>query len=95
MAVREAEIEEYLFGRVKKLKGECIKLVQGTGLPDRVVVLPNGRIFFIELKKQGTGRLSALQRERIKRLRKLGATVYIPDTKTEIDEILRKETDNG
>lgn len=51
--VREKTIEEYLVEVVEiDLGGKCYKLIgfDFTGFPDRTVLLPGGRIYFIELK---------------------------------------------
>jgi hypothetical protein len=50
---REAKVEDVLYdGVVDDLGGLCIKLnpLWYVGIPDRLVLLPGGRIFFIELK---------------------------------------------
>ena len=59
----EKEIERYLCKRVKALGGYAYKFrsITQVGVADRIVCLPNGQTWFIELKRAG-GRLSALQR---------------------------------
>ncbi len=44
------------------------------GVPDRLVILPNGTIFFVEMK-QDDGKLSAIQKAQHERLRMHGANV--------------------
>jgi hypothetical protein len=55
MATTEKEegIESYLKERAKALGGLAIKFapLSFVGLPDRIVLLPRGRIGFIELKR--------------------------------------------
>jgi hypothetical protein len=48
---------------VKEHGGLFIKFVSPStrGVPDRIVITPSGRIYFVELKKEG-GRLSPIQR---------------------------------
>ena len=60
--MRERDIEKKLIKGVKKLGGECLKWVSpgNIGVPDRIVILPSGDIFFVELKTD-TGRLSGPQ----------------------------------
>lgn len=74
----EKALECLLKKQVKKLGGLCWKLVSpGTaGVPDRLVVMPDGRVLFVELKGPA-GRLSAIQQVRIKELldRKVTALV--------------------
>ena len=53
--MREKEIEKKLTQMVKKAGGICPKLVSPgfDGMPDRMVLLPNGRICFVEVKAPG------------------------------------------
>lgn len=46
------------------------------GVPDRLVLLPGGRVIFVELKTD-TGRLSTLQEFVHGRLRRLGMDVQV------------------
>lgn len=82
----EKEIEQHLVKRVKEIGGRSYKFVSpgNSGVPDRMVCLPGGRIIFIELKATGeTPR--PLQEMQQKRLRDLGNTVYTFDSKELID----------
>ena len=90
----ERDVEQYLKDQVKKRGGRCIKLhsISEEGLPDRMVLLPGGKIFFCELKRRG-GLLSPMQRLQHKRFRSLGQRVHIPFSKEEVDQILKEETD--
>ena len=49
--MREHEIERKLVDAVKAKGGICWKFVSpGTaGVPDRIILMPNGRIAFVEL----------------------------------------------
>jgi len=62
----------------KKLGGEALKIeIKGRrGWPDRLLVLPNGRVWWIEVKDE-KGRLSRQQELRIARLRELGHEVHV------------------
>jgi hypothetical protein len=52
-----------------------------TGLPDRLIILPGGVIYFVEFKAPGqTPR--KIQQYVITKLRNLGATVYVIDSIT-------------
>lgn len=72
--MKESEIEARLVRGVKALGGVAYKFVSpgNVGVPDRLVVLPGGRVIFVELKAEG-GRLSPMQRRQMTRLRQLGA----------------------
>ena len=76
--MRESVIEARLRDGVKALGGICWKFVSPgtTGVPDRLIILPGGRIIFVELKAD-TGRTSAIQQYRINELRNIGADVRI------------------
>lgn len=58
----EKQIEAYLVKRVKELGGVAYKFTSPAhrGVADRVVALPDGVVWFVELKTEG-GRLSPLQ----------------------------------
>lgn len=50
--MRESLIERRLREAVERAGGKCLKLPANLyrGIPDRLVLLPGGRVFFIELK---------------------------------------------
>ena len=66
---REKQLEKYLRLRIEERGGVCLKFVSPgqDGVPDRVVVMPGGRVYFVELKTQ-TGKLSRIQKYQLKRL---------------------------
>lgn len=76
--MRESVIEARLRDGVKAMDGICWKFVSPgtTGVPDRIIILPGGKIIFVELKAD-TGRTSAIQQYRINELRNIGADVRI------------------
>lgn len=76
--MKESEIEKILVCEVKKLGGIAYKWVSpgNDGIPDRIVVFPDQRPVFVELKTD-KGRLTALQKVQIRRLEKLGQEVKI------------------
>ena len=61
--MNESEIEQYLVKTVRAMDGEAYKFnsLSHRGVSDRIVCLPNGETWFIELKTSG-GKLSALQK---------------------------------
>ena len=73
----ETSVEKKLKKRVKDIGGIAPKLVSpGTsGMPDRLVILPNGIVSFVETKKPKGGKLSARQRIVHKQLKSLGCDV--------------------
>lgn len=74
-----------------RLKGWSIKLLPFNiaGLPDRMALLPLGRIFFAEIKTTGRP-LRAIQKVIIDKIRKLGFNVYIIDNSEYLNEIIEK-----
>lgn len=76
--MREKDIEKVLVAEVKKLGGRAYKWTSpgNDGVPDRIVIFPDRAPVFVELKTD-TGKLSALQKVQIDRLRKLGQKVYV------------------
>ena len=60
-----------------------------TGVPDRIVLLPRGKIGFVEVKRPGE-RPRPIQVKRIEELRELGFKVFVLDDEKDIDEILKK-----
>ena len=88
--ILEKQIEAYLKSRIEKnLKGLCLKLVplHFTGLPDRLCLIPKGRIFFVETKSPGKD-LRPRQAYVKKQLESLGFTVYKIDGKDQIDNLI-------
>lgn len=83
--MREKTVEQKLVSEVKKAGGICPKWVAPgfDGVPDRIVMLPGGRIAFVEVKAPGE-KPRPLQAARHELLKRLGFRVYILD---EIEEI--------
>lgn len=86
----EKEIEKALVKKVKALGGLCIKFTSPSmmGIPDRIVLLPKGKLGFVELKRPG-GKARPIQTKRIKDLKELGFKVFILDKKEKIDEVIK------
>ena len=86
----EKNTEAYLRDEIRRRGGMAYKFVSPgqTGVPDRIVILPGGQIFFVELKSEGK-KSSAKQKCQQERLRALGCTVYADiDTKAKVREML-------
>ena len=64
MTELEKEIEKKLRTAVEAAGGKCLKWVcpGWSGVPDRLVLLPGGRIVFVETKRPKGGKLSMLQK---------------------------------
>ncbi len=74
----EADAESFLLQSVKTLRGLCFKLkfIGFMGAPDRLVLMPGGRFYFVELK-QLTGKLEPSQEILFPRIEKRGFKVHI------------------
>ena len=92
----ESKVEERLVRGVKRLGGMCLKWVSPgcTGVPDRIVVLPGGRVIFVELK-QPAGRKSVRQKLVGWKLMTLEADVRCLWNPEEVDEFLREVGGHG
>ena len=86
----EKSIEKQLVRAVKAAGGIAPKLVSPgmDGMPDRMVLLPHGRIGFVEVKAPGKVP-RPLQAARHAQLRKLGFKVYVLDDPAQIPDILK------
>lgn len=87
--MREKAIETKLVQAVKSKGGICPKFVCPSmgGMPDRLALLTDGRLAFIELKATGK-KLRPLQVKRKHQLEKLGFLVYFIDSIEQIGGIL-------
>lgn len=85
----EKTLEKYLKACVEsKLKGLCLKILSLhiTGLPDRLCLIPGGKILFVELKTTGK-RPRRIQVYMHNKLRELGFRVEVIDSKEQINII--------
>lgn len=88
--MRERTIEQALVRTVAKAGGLCLKFISPgvRGVPDRIVLMPCGRMTFVEVKAPGC-RPTRLQRIMHDRLRTLGFTVLVIDSMEGIREVVR------
>jgi hypothetical protein len=89
----EKQVEAYLRRRVTAAGGVARKWVSPghNGVPDRLVFLPGGKIYPVEMKAPGRkANLSPGQRVEHTRLARLGAPVWVLSTRAEVDAFLRE-----
>jgi hypothetical protein len=88
--ISEKAVENYLLSCVAEAGGiaEKVTVLGNRGFFDRLVVLPGGRICFVEVKKPKGGRFSAHQVVRHDRYRALGAEVVVLKTLADVDLLL-------
>lgn len=88
--MREDSVETHLLRAVKAARGLCIKLnpMGVVGIPDRMVLLPGGRMVFVECKKPKNARVARLQFWWRDKLLNLGFTHRFVWTKEGVDELM-------
>lgn len=74
MTQLEKDIEKKLRAMVERHGGLCLKWVcpGWSGVPDRIILLPGGRVIFAETKRPKGGKVERLQKWWRERLQKLG-----------------------
>ena len=89
--MREKQIEQSLVRAVKRHGGICPKFVSPgmDGMPDRLVLMPGGRIAFVEVKAPGR-KPRPLQVRRHEQLRSLGFAVFVLDNPAAIPELVEQ-----
>lgn len=87
--MREKTIEEHLVKAVRLMGGLAPKFVSPglDGVPDRLLLLPDGRMAFAELKAPGK-QLRPLQKRRKRQLETLGFRVFVIDSTDQIGGVL-------
>ncbi|MFP7271993.1 VRR-NUC domain-containing protein [Bacillus safensis] len=88
---REKDIEKYLREQVKRIKGVAYKFESpgNIGVPDRLVLLPGGKVYFVELKAPGRKPRPTQIRQQ-KRIKDLGNEVYVIDSFVGVDVFISK-----
>lgn len=89
--MREKTVEAKLVKAVKSMGGLAPKFISPglDGVPDRLVLLPGGKLAFIELKAPGK-ELRPLQVRRKRQLEALGFLVYCIDSPEQIGGIIHE-----
>ena len=87
-------VEEYFVKAAKRAKCLVRKLQWGcrNGAPDRLIIFPDGRLFFVELKSPGKEAKAHQLREHA-RLMGYGQRVYTIDTKPKVDAFFEEFAD--
>lgn len=94
--MREKTIEQKLVSAVKLTGGIAPKFTSPglDGMPDRLLLLPHGRLAFAEIKATGR-KPRPLQEARHGMLRRLDFQVYVIDSAERIPQIIRElESEN-
>ena len=87
--MREKHIEQKLVQAVRQMGGLAPKFISPgwAGAPDRLILLPGGRLAFVEVKAPGKT-LRPLQVRRKGQLEALGFRVYVIDHPNQIGGVL-------
>lgn len=90
----ERELEKRFVQKVREAGGYAYKFVSpGTsGVPDRLVVLPEGKTGFVEVKAPGK-KPRAEQEYQIRRLKALGCYVAVLDDPEKIGQVIQEIKD--
>lgn len=82
--MRERDVEAHYKKLVEDTGGLFIKFTSPShsGVPDRIVILPNGRIYFVEFKAPNK-KPRPLQLHIINKIRELGCEVRVIDRKVD------------
>ena len=85
----ERQVEKALVNAIKKAGGIAPKFTSpGTaGMPDRIIILPKGKVCFVELKAPGQ-KPRPLQQRQMDRLTQLGCMARTIDHPNQIQELL-------
>lgn len=89
--MRESTIENYLRVKVLGMGGWALKIpaIHHAGIPDRIILLPGGRVFFAETKCKGK-KPRKLQLLVHRKLRRMGFVVEVIDNNEQTKQILRR-----
>ena len=87
--MREKTLEKKFVAAVKAAGGIAPKFASPgfDGVPDRLALLPGGRMAFVEVKAPG-GKPRPLQEARHRQFRRLGFKVYVLDEESQIGGML-------
>lgn len=88
--MREKEIEHHLVMETRRAGGMALKFVSPSfsGMPDRLVLLGDGKMGFVEVKAPGQ-KLRPLQLRRHAMLRRLGYQIFVLDAMEDIPAVLK------
>ena len=87
----ESKVENRLKVEVEKCGGMALKFVSPglAGVADRIVLMPKGKVAFVELKAPGK-KMRALQLKRKKQLETLDFKVYLIDSLKAVNDFIQE-----
>lgn len=92
----ERELEKKLRDKIKQSGGRAYKFVSpgNSGVPDRIIVMPGAKIYFVEMKRPGE-KPRKLQERQIEFLKKLGFEVLVISTEEELEMFIEGVIENN
>jgi hypothetical protein len=89
--IKERDVERYFKAQLEKRGALVFKFVSPgqAGVPDRVVLLPGGRVVFAEMKAPGE-KPRPLQRAVFARMARAGHPVYIIDSREAVKKFMEE-----
>lgn len=89
--MKEYAVEKYLVQKTQECGGICLKFISPgiAGVPDRIIILPGGKIGFAEMKAPGK-KPRRLQRNVLRRLYLLGCRVCVIDNLESAENFVRR-----
>ena len=90
LTLKEKQVEAYLRDQIKKRGGIAYKFVSPAtaGVPDRIVLMPGGRIWFVEVKRTEKDKLTKRQEKACTKIRSLSQDVHVVHGKEGVDGFL-------
>ena len=85
----ESQLERKFFDKVKHLGGMPLKFISPgrAGVPDRIVLMPKGKIYFVEMKNE-IGQTSPIQDYIFAQFKKLGFKVHIINSVESLEKFI-------
>ena len=89
--MKEYAVEKHLVQKARECGGICLKFISPgiAGVPDRIVILPGGKIGFAELKAPRK-KPRRLQRYVLRKLPQLGCRVCVIDNLKSVENFIRR-----
>ena len=87
--VREKDVEGYLVQALERIGIRCLKFDPSNriGMPDRIVLLPGGKVIWVELKTDN-GKVKTIQELRHRELEGIGHRVEVIWNKEDVDRLI-------
>lgn len=92
----EKDIEGWLNRRIEKMGGLSFKFVSpgNQGVPDRIYIMPGGKVWFVELKQQ-SGKAAKIQRWQCERLLRMGCNYRLVKGKKDAEAFVNELQKRG